>query len=201
MKSERIDQAIEVCRDHLQVSGAFGTEIEAFLTRYLLLLIYAVFEESIKATISDRSKIYNDPDLYQFTNSCVNKICRSIMISEVSGLLGRFNSSYKEAFQQKLTGNELLVTAYNNIVQNRHMTAHSSGSNMTFLELVDAYQKAKAIIDYATEVIAQETLSIKQQIDRVLQEKDKELTDLKRELEAITKFIIMEKEEILEKPG
>jgi hypothetical protein len=42
---------------------------------------------------------------------------------------------------------------YNNIVLNRHMTAHSAGPNMTFDELVENYKKGNVIFDYIEKAI------------------------------------------------
>jgi len=55
MRLVRIDQAIEACQAHLEKSGAIGTEIEAYLTRYLLVLICAAIEEEIESLIIERA--------------------------------------------------------------------------------------------------------------------------------------------------
>lgn len=90
MRLGRIDQAIEACQDHLESSGAMGTEIEAYLTRYLLILICASFEEEIESLISERAARSNDPGLESFVRSAVGQVFRSLKTSEITGLLKRF---------------------------------------------------------------------------------------------------------------
>jgi hypothetical protein len=78
MRLVRIDQAIEACQAHLENSGAIGTEIEAYLTRYLLVLICAAFEEEIESLIIERAARSGDPGLESFVRSAVGQIFRSL---------------------------------------------------------------------------------------------------------------------------
>ena len=147
MRLARIDQAIEVCQAHLENSGATGTEIEAYLTRYLLVLICAAFEEEIESLIIERAARSGDPALESFVRSAVGQIFRSLRTSEITGLLGRFGVSYRDRFRQELSNNERAETFFNNIVTNRHDTAHSAGSNVSFAELVRFYAEGHVVLD------------------------------------------------------
>lgn len=147
MRLARIDQAIEACQDHLESRGAMGTEIEAYLTRYLLILICASFEEEIESLISERAARSNDPGLESFVRSAVGQVFRSLKTSEITGLLKRFGRDYKERFRQELSNNERAATFFNNIVANRHDTAHSAGSNVSVAELVRFYDEGHLVLD------------------------------------------------------
>ncbi|MBI3797122.1 MAG: hypothetical protein HY268_09175 [Deltaproteobacteria bacterium] len=147
MRLVRIDQAIEACQAHLESSGATGTEIEAYLTRYLLILICATFEEEIESLIIERAAKSGDPGLESFVRSAVGQVFRSLKTSEIAGLLGRFGVDYKERFRQELTNTERAETFFNNIVTNRHDTAHSVGSNVSFAELVRFYSEGHVVLD------------------------------------------------------
>ncbi len=147
MKIPAIDISIQICNQHLSSSKAKGTEIEAFLTRYLLILICAHFEEEIEKLIANRAMKTNDPHIVSFIRSSVGQIFRSIKTSEISGLLSKFGEDYKQKFQNNTVGTQE-ETFYNNIVINRHSTAHNVGSNLTFDELVGHYEKAHKILDY-----------------------------------------------------
>ncbi|MGQ4808743.1 hypothetical protein NKDENANG_02131 [Candidatus Entotheonellaceae bacterium PAL068K] len=147
MRLTRIDQAIEVCQVHLENSGATGTEIEAYLTRYLLVLICAVFEEEIESRIVERAARSEDAGLESFVRSAVGQIFRSLKTSEIAGLLNRFGVQYRERFRQELSNNERAETFFNNIVTNRHDTAHSAGSNVSFAELVRFYAESHVVLD------------------------------------------------------
>lgn len=152
MKISAIDQAIESCNLHLNECNAKGTEIEAFLTRYLLILICAQFEEKIKDILIKRAEKTKDMYLASYVRSSLAHIFRSIKTSEISGLLNRFGVDYKQKFQDNVSGTTE-ETFYNNIVTNRHLTAHNSGANLTFDELVDYYEKGHTIIDHVEEAL------------------------------------------------
>jgi hypothetical protein len=151
MKLVAIDQAIESCNNHLTQCKAKGTEIEAYLTRYLLIFICANFEEEIEKIVINKVKKICDDSLISYVESSLSQIFRSIKTGEISGLLNRFGSQYKDKFQTMASGSQE-ETYFNNIVINRHMTAHSSGPNITFDELVLHYEKAHVILDYIVEV-------------------------------------------------
>lgn len=147
MKLARIDEAIEACERHLQSSGAIGTEIEAFLTRYMMVLMCASFEEQIEELVNARAAKSQDVALASFVRSAVGQVFRSVKTSEIAGLLGRFGQDHKERFQDEMKKNERAETFYNNIVMNRHDTAHTAGSNLTFSELVRFYSEGHVILD------------------------------------------------------
>ena len=152
MKLARVDQAIEVCREHLKASEAEGTVIEAYLTRYLLILITASFEEEIRKIIVNRASKVDDGHLETFVGSCVGAVFRSVKTSEIAGLLNRFGGDYKKKFQDRVSGTTE-ETYFNNIVTIRHETAHSFGANVTFGELVKFYEKGHIVLDIFSEVI------------------------------------------------
>lgn len=156
MKLFLIDKAIDDCRIHLTNNNAFGTEIEAYLTRYLLILISATFEEEIEKIITKRISKANDRHIESFAKSTLNKVFRSVFTSEIAGLLGQFGPDYKTRFQNRL--NDDTVSAYNNIIRNRHITAHQSGPNITFRELVDSYEKAHSVLDAISDTILDENV-------------------------------------------
>lgn len=156
MKLAIIDNAIANCKQHLNSTGAEQSEIESYLTRYLLILICASFEEEIEKILLRRSDRINDNHVKSFFQHCIDKTFRSIKSSEIAGLLGRFGTDYKETFQSKANGT-VEETFYNNIVVNRHFTAHSTGASITFRELVDYYEKGHVILDYIDEALGNNT--------------------------------------------
>lgn len=147
MRLARIDQAIEVCEEHIHNSGSSGTEIEAFLTRYLMVLMCASFEEEIEYLVSARAEQSNDAAVASFVRSAVGHVFRSMKTSEISGLLGRFGPDHKRRFQEEMRNNQRSETFFNNIVINRHDTAHSLGSNVTLRELIDFYSEGHIVLD------------------------------------------------------
>lgn len=152
MRLSRIDNAISTCEQHLIQTNSHQTEIESFLTRYLLVLICATFEEEIEKILLRRSDRINDNHIRSFFQHCIDKTFRSIRSSEIAGILSKFGNDYKEAFQNKANGT-VEETFYNNIVINRHSTAHSTGTSITFNDLVAYYEKGHLILDYLNEAL------------------------------------------------
>jgi hypothetical protein len=143
----RIDGAIEICKNHLKASGAMGTEIEAYLTRYLLVLICACFEEKIEELVTSRAEQTKDPAIASFIQSTVNQIFRSILTSEIAGLLGRFGNEHKLCFQSEMKKNPQAETCFNSIVSNRHDTAHKYGANISLFDLERFYVDGHIVLD------------------------------------------------------
>lgn len=152
MRINRIDNAISACEQHLNQTNSHQTEIESYLTRYLLILICASFEEEIERILLNRSDRINDNHIKSFFQHCIDKTFRSIKSSEIAGILSKFGNDYKEAFQSKANGT-IEETFYNNIVINRHSTAHSTGTSITFNDLVAYYEKGHLILDYLNEAL------------------------------------------------
>ena len=149
MRLTRVDHAIDVCRSHLEDSRSSGTEIEAFLTRYLLILICSAFEEKIEDLVHLRARKSDDGGLVAFVDSTVGQVFRSVKTSEIGGLLNRFGTEYKDRFRQELNDNQRAETYFNSIVSNRHDTAHSVDSNtpVSFGDLILFYEEGHVVLD------------------------------------------------------
>jgi hypothetical protein len=78
-------------------------------------------------------------------------VFRSLKTSEIAGLLKRFSPEFKERFNDKVNGTKA-ETFFNNIVADRHYTAHSLGANVTFRELVSFYEEGHTVIDVVQEI-------------------------------------------------
>jgi len=153
MKLIRVDQTIEKCGEHLSNSSAYGTEIESLLTQSLLVIMCAEFEQQIEKVIQEKHAHISDKSIKDFVGSCVSAVFRSVKSGEISGLLNRFGSCYKEAFRRKTEENERAVTYYNNIIVNRHGVAHSDGSKITFRDAVQFYEEGHIVLDFFREVL------------------------------------------------
>jgi hypothetical protein len=151
MKLTLVDRAIETCEDHLDRTNSRGTEIEAFLTRYLLILICAAFEEEIEAIVIRRLSMSKDPYVEAFAKSALNAVFRSLKTGEIAGLLHRFSPEHKEKFRDRLKETKA-ETFFNNIVAARHFTAHNLGANVTLRELVEFYEEGHTVLDAVQEV-------------------------------------------------
>lgn len=155
MKIAKVDEALERCEEHLQSTNAFGTEIEALLTRALVVLTCSAFEEEIERMIGKRADSLGDPAITSFCKSCVSAVFRSTKSSELAGLLNRFGSPFKEKVQRRAQENQKVVTFYNNIVVNRHGVAHTQNLNVTLPELRQFYEVGHVVLDWLQEIIGE----------------------------------------------
>ena len=141
MKLNRVEMTIEVCQEHLNSTSSYGSQIEAFLTQQLLIIICAEIEKAIKEMIIAQARNRCSDDFQTFIQSCLNAIFRSIKSSEIAGLLNKFGTARKERFLELV--DERAKTAYDSIVVNRHNTAHGSGNDLTFRETVEFYRRGQ----------------------------------------------------------
>ena len=129
MSLRLVEHALETCATHLDATDARASEIEAFLTRYLLVLVVAVFEEECERLIAERAAQAKDEPLAAFVNSATHQLLRSTKLSELKGYLGRFSVSYRDAFEAAI-GNDRARLALDAIVQSRHEVAHRGGQSI-----------------------------------------------------------------------
>jgi hypothetical protein len=155
MKLTHVDEVIAACNNHLDTTKARGTQIESYLTRYLLVTTCAAFEEEVKRIVLKRAARTGDRYLLAFVESCIGAVFRSPKTSDISGLLNRLGEDFKKDFQEKLKGNSRAETYFNNIVINRHGTAHRTiGSSLTLKELIGFYEEGHTVLDCLHEVIS-----------------------------------------------
>ncbi|MCY4000214.1 MAG: MAE_28990/MAE_18760 family HEPN-like nuclease [Bacteroidetes bacterium] len=144
MYIEEVDQALVEIKD-----SHTNNRIKSLLTQSLVILICGQFEQKIKHILTDRCKSVSDVTIKNFVNDHIHKSAlRSLRVSELSGLLGRFHPSYKEKFNQKIKENGQVKTTYESILTNRNSVAHGASITATFDEIRMYYEKAHMILDY-----------------------------------------------------
>ena len=150
MRVARIDRALEGCENHLTATKSFGTEIERLLTYSLLVVIYAEFEQTIKFIIQQRCDFIEDNSLRELVRACIGNVNR-IQSGQMGDLLERFGTELKATFRGKIEAsqdNQRAETFYNNLITNRHDTAHSVGSNLTFEDVKRFYLEGHVVLDF-----------------------------------------------------
>lgn len=153
----KVENAIEECEKHLIQTESFNSEIEAYLTRYLLLLISSYFEEELEKAFIERAMLKNDSFVIEYFKKEMPQKLKSVGIAKLSEFIKRFGNNYKESFDSEITsGLAQEVTLYGNLIKNRHLVAHETQEpTMTFREVVDAYQKSVKVLDKVKEIINQ----------------------------------------------
>ena len=144
MNIKEIDQALE------DIQGFSGNErIKNLLTQALLILICAQFEKEIKNFLTQRCASVSDEAVKKYiSNHMQRSALQSLKVTELSGLLGKFDLSYKETFKQRISENGQAETTYNSILTNRNSVAHGGGSSATFEDVKMYYKESHVILDY-----------------------------------------------------
>ncbi len=149
MRLPRIDQALEHCEIHLDLTKSFNTPIESLLTQALLVISYAEFEQRIESTIEEKRTSTGDGLPGEIRH-------RSVGYEDIAEILEQFGGTYVATFKQQCNvnvANQRAVTFYNNIVTNRHLVAHSSGANTTFPEFKGFYEEGHVVLDFFRETL------------------------------------------------
>lgn len=143
--------AFDSCKQHLETSKTWGSEIESYLTQHILVIMCADVQQEIYRVVENRVDAVKDIPIKNFVVASCKRILRSVGKTEIAGFIGNFGNDAKSHLNQI---EEKTVTIYNNAVSNRHDVAHSTGSNITFRELEDAIEAARKLISLASEAIS-----------------------------------------------
>ncbi|WNL39611.1 hypothetical protein RN346_03395 [Halomonas sp. PAMB 3232] len=144
--------AVDNCRSHLEESNSWGTEIEAYLTQHILVIMCAEIQQELYLILENRAEEASDEELKAFAVATGKKVLRSVGKTEIANFVGNFGSSAKNHLNSNLDDRE--VTLYSNAISNRHDVAHSSGSNITFRELENILTPASKLIDAVERAIS-----------------------------------------------
>jgi hypothetical protein len=145
MRFGQIDAEIAKCEEYLKAAGADGSEIEFYLTQYLVVRIVAEYEARIKTLIQRRCARGNDDHVKAFVSSSARIVTRDFNIGDIKGYLGRFGEDYAKAFRDVIDAD--LIQLWDNMYTARQKVAHLTGFQMTLRELKENYQKTRTVID------------------------------------------------------
>ena len=140
----RTKSAMKDCEKHLESSDSFGTEIESYLTQYLLVVLCAGIQQEIYQLSEERASVANDAALSAYVSASARRVLRSVGKEEIAKFVGMFGAETKAKLNSLV--NEADVAVFNNAVNNRHEVAHKQGAQLTFRELKDAVLIAEKIL-------------------------------------------------------
>lgn len=144
MVASEIDTIIKTCNEYLDRNKLRGTELESYLTKFLLISITGRFEEDIKRILLARICSCNDQQLTKYVEK---KFLRHkhLKLPDIRGeILTKFDGNLKIKFDKQIKGDP--ETNYNNIVDNRNSAAHGRSIQLTFRDTVMAYGEAQKVI-------------------------------------------------------
>ncbi len=152
MRIGEIDSAISVCREHINAAGAQGTDIESFLTQYIMIRICANFEERVRVLLSQPFDTISDEYIRALAQHGVRHITQGTKTSDIARMLSRIDPTLRDEFRQRVNGTEK-ENSFNLIVANRNRTAHERGSDITFDDLINHYEDAHRVLDDLSDAI------------------------------------------------
>lgn len=143
----RTNAAMQDCERHLNATSAGGTEIESYLTQYLLVILCADIQQEIYRLSEERTAQASDNGLSSFVAASARKILRSIGKADIVKYVEMFGADCKDKLNSQLTDAD--VTIYNNAVCGRHEVAHNQGALISFADFKEAMRVANKIIGAA----------------------------------------------------
>lgn len=129
----------------LDSTGARGTEVESFLTQYLLIASYAAFEEEVASIIGSRSERVADAEAANYVRVTLANVKRGLKIGELAGLVGRFSETAKEQFNLAVVNTESHA-AWDSLLNDRHASAHGEGAKLTIGDFARAFEEALTVL-------------------------------------------------------
>jgi hypothetical protein len=156
MKILEVDHAISACKSHLKTSKSNNTEIEFFLTRYLLILWAAQCEKEFKNILKNNIKCtHGNQKLNKYLESSLFDTYRGIKVSGMTDFLKLLGEEYSDEWTKKCKQKTIsrAINSWGILINERHDTAHVSGSNITFNDFVNHYEKCHIILDVVRDII------------------------------------------------
>lgn len=146
MQFGSINYQIRVCKEHLDTTNTWTTEAEFVLVQYLLVRICAEWELRIPTMFERRCARSTDVHLKEFAMGSAKYFAKRFDITDIGKTLKRFGPDYHKNFNDAVTSTNA-YTAWASVYANRHAVAHLGGVQMTFTDLIKAYQDALQVFD------------------------------------------------------
>lgn len=143
---DHLENKIALYEQHLIDTEMKGSQIEQVFVGYVLTIIHAEFEKSIKSAIQDRCHIESDTPVNNYVAWATDRIIRSLRTTELSGILKNFDKKYKDHFKVAKGKGHQTQVSWDKIIENRHAFVHEAPANITLTEVQEDFSKAKGII-------------------------------------------------------
>lgn len=149
MHFQRIDNALEICSEHvrsLDPTNIKDKELETFLVAGLIVLIVSEYEEYLESLFSRRAEMCGDTHAANYIKKTLSQKFRSPDLSKINETLNRFDGTYKASFMDNIV-NSPEHAAWDSLMKARHSVVHKQGNlNLTFRELSQNYPLTKKVI-------------------------------------------------------
>ena len=92
----RTQLAFDNCREHIDNSNAGGTEIEAYLTQHLLVVLFADVQQELYRVLERRAEQAGDSGLKSYAIATCERVLRSVGKDEVARFVGYFGTEARK---------------------------------------------------------------------------------------------------------
>lgn len=152
------ETALDECRVHLEHTNAFGTAIEAYLTRHLLVLLCSEVESHVRELIHDKADHESTEAISSLVRQIGRNLVRNAKHSEIKEVLGYLGKPYAERYDELVRSaiSEADMARLGNAVESRNKVAHRAPPLVTFNEVVSAHQAAEKVVEAARTAVDQD---------------------------------------------
>lgn len=146
MRLERVEVALTECEPYFVSHRFADAPVRTLLAQALLILICAELERVIREQITARCADIKDPELVRFVESCTDRVARSLTISELTGLLNRFDVDFGKDFRRRLGRDPKTPNMYATLIDTRHRVAHGEEHTATLADVGEYYRHALIVL-------------------------------------------------------
>lgn len=161
MKTELQDMILECTMELNDISTRMNQlpsfdKMRLYLTNYALIKACGTLEfvyRSIVADFFDRSPL---TQIHTYIEKTVRNGSMSATYDNMSGLLGKFDDSWKDSFKnsvQQLTDSQRIISSSKSLVTNRHSFAHGQPTIASFSDIFQYYQDTLVLIQILDTVV------------------------------------------------
>lgn len=137
---------LDEVEDFIQRNPDIGA-VESHLAEHALITICAAFENEIHDALTKRCAFTGDQARDQFVSGAIQRVVRSIAVSELTGILGGFGEDYKTSYSSWMDDNPQAATAYSNIVTNRNAVAHGGQRQASWRDVYGWWDEALHVVN------------------------------------------------------
>lgn len=140
----RTELALEEIKRHLTSAPVSNPMIESFFAQYLSVSFYSEVEDHVKAIYKRRLSASNDARISFFVAKTMEKMIGRVKKSEIKDMAANFGDDCDAVFDGMIDERDSAL--YATVINNRHLAAHGSGSNVTIPDIEQAIGAAERIL-------------------------------------------------------
>lgn len=121
-------------------------------SKYLCILVSGYIEESLRILLEEYAQKNASPNIQNFVSKEIRNItnCKT---NKILDILCKFNSSWKDSFNNEITSDSEIKDAVDSIIANRHKIAHGKSAGITYVTVSKYYTNVKKAVKILNNII------------------------------------------------